>query len=129
MSLQYSRKNLISISKGSQKTAFIKGMRRPSFEETDDILNFTGYFSGHTLEYGTHGPEAKNEKTYISVYHFMEYNGIDPTKYDTIAIGGHLSTINDDHIECKYKEQSFTINKYNYFFIKENQEVFKTYLK
>jgi hypothetical protein len=129
MALTYSRKKLINLAKGEQRARLIQGMDRPSFESNNDILDFEHYFSKHTLISGIHGPQEHNGKVYISIYHFMEYNGIVPTLYDTIAIGGCLSDLTTDYKVCRYKEHSFNINKCEYHFIKEHKHIFKQYLK
>lgn len=106
---------------------YLKNVDRPNKGTQNDILGFKNYFSGFTLIEGDHGPEKHGSKTYISVYHFMEYEGINPHDFDTLKIGGHLSTITTDYKSCKYKEFPHKINKYDYSFLCKHQSVFPSF--
>ena len=129
MALKYKLTDLINQSSGAEKIRLLNDANRPYFEELSDIVNFPHYFSNLKIEYGIHRPELKNNKIYISVYHFMEYNSILPQNYDTIAIGGFFSNLTNDFTKCKYYNQDFEINKYDYNFIKENKELFTKFIK
>ena len=110
-----------------QRAEQLRNASRPNKGLVEDIVNFEHYFSGKKLEHGRHGPEVHGGKAYISVYHFLEYEGINPREYDTLAIGGRLSELTHDFYECKYVNDHYTINKYEYNFLKEKQETFKNF--
>jgi hypothetical protein len=110
-----------------KKIDLINKLNRPNFGEINDILNFEYYFSKHFIEWDIHGPELENNKVYLSIFHFMEYNGINPLKYDTISIGGYLSTITQDFKICKYISQSYDVNKYDFEFRSQNKSCFENY--
>lgn len=60
------------------------GINTPTHEKSN-ILSFPNYFKYGKVELGIHGPEEKNDKIYLSVYHYMQYNNdrYDPNEYDT----------------------------------------------
>jgi len=99
--------------------------------EFDEILIYQNYYSpGSTeMEYGLHGPEMKNGKLYISIYHYLEFTGDSPWKYNTFKLGGYLSTCSNDYLKCKYKNQSFEISKFNIEIIKKEKLNFKNFIK
>lgn len=109
----------------------INNQDRPFKGTNDDILNFKQYFEGYTPKEGTiNGPELKNSKVYISIYHFLEYEGSDPNSYDTEKIGLHFyNNITQDTIPCYYEDYSKKIDKYEYSVLKNNFSVFEKYLK
>lgn len=99
--------------------------------EFDEILNYQNYYSpGSTdMEYGSHGPEMKNGNLYISIYHYLEFVGDAPWKYNTFRLGEYLSTCSNDYLKCKYENQSFEISKFNIEVIEKEKLNFKNYLK
>ncbi len=99
--------------------------------EFEDILNYQNYYSPGSIEmdYGSHGPEMKNGKLYISIYHYLEFIGDSPWKYNTFRLGEYLSTCSNDYLKCKYENQSFEISKFNIEVIKKEKLNFKNYLK
>ena len=128
MKIEYSFDRALKQVSGNEKSEMLKVSNRPNKEQPNDILNFEHYFDGYTLTEGFHGPELDNSIVYISVYHFMEYQGIVPASYDTEGIGLHLSTIKTAIKFCRYKELPYKINKYDYTFIKEHQAIFDNYV-
>lgn len=95
----------------------------------EDINSFKGYFTNYTLEYGKHGPEFSNDgkNIYLSVYHFLQYEGKDPSQYKTKECGGALSALSTDVIPCKYKEFDYDFNKYQYQFLIEKMDLIETF--
>lgn len=111
----------------NQRAEYLTKKSRPNKGTVSDILTFPHYYSAKQLEWGEHGPEVHDDNAYLSVYHFLEYEGIDPHEYDTLAIGGRLSELTSDFYQCKYVRDPYTINKYEYNFLKEKQETFKNF--
>lgn len=122
-----SKDSLLQYLSPSRKAEELAKMSRPNKGTVSDIMNFEHYYSGKQLIQGKHGPELHDGKAYLSVYHFMEYEGIDPQGYDTRAIGGRLSELTHDFYQCEYKGDGYTVNKYEYSFLKEKQETFKNF--
>jgi hypothetical protein len=105
---------------GEQKIEFIN---QNLLNATDkNILNFELYFKGKKIEYGVDGPELKEGKIYISVYHFLEFNGIDPHAYDVFTIGNYFTRLTSDFLTVKYQNDDFKINKYHFNFLKLNKK-------
>ena len=103
---------------------------RPNFNTQEDILNFDYYFKNWTLIEGENGPEPLNSKIYISVYHFLEYQGRDPHQYNTFKIGGHFySECGNDYLTCRYKEFSELIHKYDFDLLLTNFHEFENFKK
>jgi hypothetical protein len=96
-------------------------MKRPNHGQKNDILNFKGYFSKYTIEWGFHGPEeGADGKIYLSVFHYLQYIGEDPFRYNTNSIGLNLMGPGIGTIQCKYKEQTFVINKFDFDLLESN---------
>ena len=110
---------------GDQKIEFIASNKIQPTNE--NILNFKMYFKGKTLEYGENGPELKEGKIYISVYHFLEFNGINPHNYDVFAMGNYLARLTSDYCIVKYVSDDFKINKYHYDFIRLNNNILEQF--
>lgn len=88
------------------------------------------YKNGESIEMGTHGPETKNGKTYISIYHYLEYLKTEPNSYDTERLGLYLTNkSNSDYLICKYESQNFKINKFNVTMLEKERINFNNYLK
>lgn len=105
-------------------------MKRTNHGQVDYILNFDGYFSKYTIEWGIHGPEiGADGKVYISVFHYLEYIGEDPFKYNTKGLGLNLMGPGIATIQCKYKEQHFVINKFDFEYLESNIQKIKEYKK
>lgn len=110
---------------GDQKIEFIASNK---IQPTDEnILNFKLYFKGKKVEYGENGPELKEGKIYISVYHFLEFNGINPHNYDVFSMGNYLSSLTSDYCIVKYVMDDFKINKYPYDFIRRNNNILEQF--
>jgi hypothetical protein len=129
MGISYSKSDLINLLSGQAKYDAINKLNRPNKDSTNDILNFKHYYNGLTIETGKNGPELNNDKVYISIYHFMEYNGINPNNFDTFEIGNRLERRTNDYTICKYEEHDYKINKYEYSFIETNQNIFNDFRK
>lgn len=127
MGVKISKDRLLSQMDSKTKAEFLRKDNRPNKGEKSDILNFKHYFSGFTLIEGKHGPEESENKIYISVYHFLEYEGFDPHDYNTESIGRYLCTLTNDYKQCLYKDFPYEINKYDFNFLISNQKVFKDY--
>ena len=100
----------------------------PEEQLVENVFNYKSYYDAGEIDYGKHGPELINGQLYVSVYHFLEFNGYKPNQYNTNALGKLLSNNNSDITICKYKAHDFEIRKYNYQFLKEKEiefEVFK----
>lgn len=96
----------------------------------DEVLNFKRYYSAGAIEQGIHGPEVSNNKLYISIYHYLEYLGLTPRNYNTLALGNYLTSISaNDYKTCKYKTQSFYIKKFNLDLLIGKESVFEDYKK
>lgn len=95
------------------------------------IMAKTNYFKKCVeMDFGTHGPEIKDDEVYISIYHFLEFLGVFPSKYQTVELGGYLSDLaGDDKIPCKYECQNFTILKFPVSLLEAEKENFSNYLK
>lgn len=73
--------------------------------------------------------KKKDGKVYISVYHFLQYEGLDPEKYDTERIGLYLYVeVTKDVIVCHYENYEKDINKYLYQILVENMKDFEDFL-
>jgi hypothetical protein len=129
MGIKISKDRLLSQIDSKTRAEYLKNEIRSNKCEPVDILNFKHYFSGFKLIEGIHGPEEVNSKIYLSVFHFMEYDGINPHDFDTISIGGHLSTLTSDYQFCVYSDFPHKINKYEYNFLIKNKSVFSNYQK
>lgn len=106
-----------------RRAEYIKNIARPNKGKNEDILNFQFYFNKYTTKKGSiNGPELLNNSVYISVYHFLEYEGYDPNEYDTFAIGLDMFIMSQDIIPCFYEDYPKTdkINKYKYEFLINN---------
>ena len=99
-------------------------------QQIDRILNYRNYFKSCDIEYGAHGPEVHNGEVYISLYHYMQFNDINPRGYDTFKLGSALTRNRaGDMLECKYECQGFKIIKYPFSYIQENENMFEDYTK
>jgi len=127
MKIKISNDRLLSQMDPKSKSQFLRNVNRPNKGMPLDIFNFKHYFDGFTLIEGIHGPEESDSKIYISVYHFMEYEGIDPHDFETVKIGGHLSELTSDYKSCLYRDFAHKINKYDYNFLIKNQSAFSNY--
>ena len=59
------------------KADFLSKMDRSNKGTVEDILNFPHYFDKYTPKKGTvNGPQLKNSRVYLSVYHFIQYEGL-----------------------------------------------------
>lgn len=114
------------------------GVKRYQEHLFKEILEFNGYYGRNDpkielISGEVNGPIRKNDKVYISVYHFLQYKGIKFPKreFDTEGLGGHFSAIcNNDFISVTYKLTNGTVQttqRYDYDLILRNKEVFKKY--
>lgn len=97
-----------------------------------EILNFPKYFKACNgqMDYGTHGPELKDDNLYISIFHYLEFIGQAPSKFDTFNLGKWLTESSDkDILSCKYACQSFSINKFNLVLLQQLENKFNEFLK
>jgi len=78
------------------------------------VQSFQNYFHAcpnEEMDYGTHGPELINNTVYVSVFHYLEFKGLNPRNYDTDKLGNYLTgQSNGDNTNCKYVCKSFSIN-------------------
>ena len=95
------------------------------------IIAKTNYFKKcNEMDFGTHGPEIKNNEVYLSIYHFLEFLKEFPNRYNTVKLGGYLSDlVGDDKISCKYECQDFTILKFPVSLLLSEKENFRNYLR
>lgn len=98
-------------------------------ETHQNILNYSYYFSAGEMEFGIDGPELINDKVYISIYHYLQYSKLKPAKYNTFSLGNYLTSKSSYYAECKYKSQSFSINKFDLELIESELHAFDNYLK
>ena len=127
-----SRERAMQQAPSSVKAEMINDYNRPNINTFDDVMNFKHYFKNWTILQGEHGPEVgiDNSKIYISVYHFLEYQGKDPHKYDTFNIGGYFYKIcGNDYKVCKYKEFEELIHKYDFNLLLKNFHEFEKFKK
>ncbi len=122
---------LIMQADAAKRAEYVRNLIRPLKDTHEDILNFKMYFKSYNPLPGIiNGPEEKGGKIYISIYHFMEYNGINPELYYTLNIGLYFyENITKDVISCFYTNYPHKIDKYDYEIIKRNQHIFKNFLK
>ena len=98
-------------------------------ELQNNILNFPNYFRAGSIEYGIHGPEDKDGKVYLSVFHYLEFKGLNPRNYETFKLGQSLSSLTSDSIACKYSNQNFRILKYPFSFIESKSDLVASFRK
>ena len=98
-------------------------------EKINKIMNFSGYFSKYPIEEGVHGPEMVGDNVFISVFHFLEFKGLNPFNYDTYKMGSQFGRMTSHSTRCKYQTQSFWINKYDFEFMEDNMDVVEEYKK
>jgi hypothetical protein len=97
--------------------------------EFNEITSKKNYFSAGAIEYGIHGPEIEEGKLYISIYHYLEFLNLNPRDYNTFKLGNYLTNISSNYKECKYENQTYTINKFDLELLKKEREAFEDYLK
>ncbi len=112
---------------------------RQRYYHRDKKIREEDYSNGDKIKLGTHGPELKNGKLYISIYHYLEYVCKEPNEYKTIELGGYLteqsimtlSKLNPQYISCEYYNYHHKINKFELEFLrkKEKSEIFEKYRK
>lgn len=96
----------------------------------DQILNFPNYHSAGEIEFGIHGPEIDNGNLYISIFHYLEFLGEDPRKYNTLRLGNYLTRqSNNDYKTCKYQTQGYSINKFKLNLLEQEESIFSSYIK
>ncbi len=124
-------KRLMMQADAAKRAEYVRNLIRPLKDTKGDILSFDMYFDKYTTLPGIiNRPEEKDGKIYISIYHFMEYNGINPELYYTLNIGLYFyENITKDVISCFYTNYPHKIDKYDYEIIKRNQHIFKNFLK
>jgi hypothetical protein len=98
-------------------------------ETKNSILNYPNYYSAGSIEYGKHGPEEKDGEIYLSVFHYLEFNRLNPRDYNTFKLGQALASLTSDSTACKYSNQSFQILKYPYSFIQSNDDLVESFKK
>lgn len=99
-------------------------------ETQKKIFEFDGYFSAGEMEFGIDGPQLYSGIVFLSSYHYLQFKGKDPSLYNINEIGKKLSLMSKNTYErCKYKTQTFVINKYSFELMEENPEVFEDYRK
>lgn len=98
-------------------------------EKYQEILDYPYFFSAGEMEFGIDGPELIDQRLYISIYHYLQYAKLTPSKYNTLALGNYLTRKSSHYTECKYMSQSFTINKFDVELIESELHVFDDYLK
>lgn len=113
----------------------MSGFMRNAFAK---ILEFKGYYGKNDplielIEGEVNGPIRRNDKVYISVYHYLEFKNVAPSKFDTNGIGKYFASIcDDDFILITYKLKNGkiqTTKRYDYNFIERNKETFKKFRK
>ena len=131
MGIKYPKKNFLSLMGAKTRSEHLSREKDPSMGEVNHILNFAHYFDKFKPKKGTvNGPELKNSKVYLSVYHFLEYEGKDPHKYNTENIGLDFYTnITQDTIPCFYENYNRKIDKYEYNVLKKNFSIFNKHPK
>lgn len=129
MRIKISKERLLNQMNAEKRADYFSKQQRPNKGTVDDILKFKHYFNKFEPKKGTiNGPEVKKSKVYISVYHFLEYEGLNPKLYDTDNIGLYFyNNITKDTIPCFYVDYSKKIDKYEYKVLKENFEIFEKY--
>jgi hypothetical protein len=125
--IMISTDRFIAQSSGEVKANAIKKLSGSNKGSVNDIMNFLHFFKGFQLDWGEDGPEMKNGKAYLSVYHFLEYEAINPHDYDTFSIGDALSHLTEVECRCKFEKHDFHINKYEYSFLKQNMHRFNAF--
>lgn len=126
MGLKYS-KNRLESHLTNKKTM---DSNRPNKGTIDDIINFPNYLDKYTPCKGSvNGPELYNEKVYLSIYHFLEYEELKPSDYRKSELGLYLKSLTDDVIPCFYEDYDDKIYKYPYEFLKENESKFLNFKK
>jgi len=130
--MKINRERAMQQASSSVRAQMISDSKRHNINNFDDIKNFEHYFKNWTLLQGEHGPEygSNNSKIYISVYHFLEYQGKDPHEYDTFNIGGYFYKIcGNDYKICQYKEFEELIHKYDFDLLLTNFDDFEKFKK
>lgn len=97
-------------------------------KKLNQILNYK-YFSGGEIEIGISGPELDDEKVYITVFDYLQFIGETPSDFDTYNLGKELSKLSKYYKTCKYKNQDFTIRKYDYELLEKNEKLILSYLR
>lgn len=123
--ISYSKADLIKATKPGRNRANLLG-NRPNKGKVDDIMNYKPYTMSQKAINGTfNGPELSEnkQKVYLSVFHYLEYENIDPHLYETIDIGRRLSDMTFDTkcYKVDYEKYGYDkVNKYEYNFLKKN---------
>ena len=93
------------------------------------VLAKTNYYKACSeMDFGTHGPELHENEVYISIYHYLEFIGLNPHNYDTFKLGHTLTIMSSSgYLDCKYSCQGFTINKFRLELLQKNHHIFDSY--
>jgi hypothetical protein len=97
--------------------------------KTEEVMNYSNYFEAGNgeMDFGQHGPEIEDDVLFISIYHFLEFLGLNPKNYHTLNLGKYLTQISSKYLTCKYKAQSFDINKFDIDMLCDEMENFEKY--
>jgi len=95
----------------------------------DDILQYKRYYKAcEEMEYGIHGPEVKDGKLYISIFHYLQFIGKNPKSYDTFSLGNYLTNASSYYETCQYACQNFNINKFDLDLLQKEEINFNKFL-
>lgn len=114
----------------SYKTEVLQTKLAVKFDEKERLLNFKGYDKENKYNIVINSLELKDDKIFLNLIHYFNFNNLNIAKYDFFKIEQALFVLSENDLinySAVYNEIS-THFKFEYFFIKNYEEIFEDFL-
>lgn len=114
----------------SHKTKILQNKLAVKFDDKEKLLDFKGYDKENKYNIVVNSLEFKDDKIFLNLIHYFNFNNINIAKYNLVKIEHALVVLSENHFinyTAFYKEIT-THYKFEYFFMKNYEEIFEDFL-